>query len=173
MKFSIKNPCGFKYFTLLLALTWLCGCGSKNAKITSVERPDISKTNDFYVGNKAPLKPLYFIKLPTGSIKAGGWAKKYLELQRDGLTGHLGEISAWLQKDGNAWLSSDGRGEFGWEEVPYWLKGYADLGYLLNDKKMISEAKIWFNSVFEHQQPDGYFGPSTSIKKADMNFGPT
>lgn len=57
-----------------------------------------------------------------------GRQARYLELQRDGLTGHLGEISAWLEKDGNAWLS-DG-GDHGWEEVPYWLKGYGNLAYI-------------------------------------------
>ena len=56
-----------------------------------------------YVSYRAPLRPLNFIKLPVGSIQPEGWVKKYLELQRDGLTGHLGEISAWLEKDNNAW----------------------------------------------------------------------
>ena len=44
-------------------------------------------------------------------------------MQKNGLTGNLGEISAWLDKKNNAWLSTDGKGKWGWEEVPYWLKG--------------------------------------------------
>ena len=31
-----------------------------------------------------------------------------IELQKDGLCGHLGEISAWLQKENNAWLKNGG-----------------------------------------------------------------
>ena len=63
--------------------------------------------------------PQHFIKLPVGSIQPEGWLKEYLIRQRDGLTGHLNEISAWLEKNNNAWLHT---GDHGWEEVPYWLK---------------------------------------------------
>ena len=130
-----------------------------NQQVSEVSRPDNSVTNRFYVSNQKPLQPLYLIKLPVGSIKPQGWLLKYLELQRDGLTGHLGEISAWLSKKGNAWLSKDGSGDYGWEEVPYWLKGYANLGYILNDAKIISEAKTWLNAALSSQREDGYFGP--------------
>src|SRR6476620_8145005 len=111
-------------------------------KISVVERPPTAKSNAFYVSNRQPLLPLHFIKLPVGSIKPEGWILKYLQLQRDGLTGKLGEISAWLDKNNNAWFSSNGQGDHGWEEVPYWLKGYGDLGYILNDKKIIAETKL-------------------------------
>ena len=122
-----------------------------------VDRPDTQSTNANYVSYRAPLRPLNFIKLPVGSIQPEGWVKKYLELQREGLTGHLGEISAWLEKDNNAWLTTGG--DHGWEEVPYWLKGYGNLAYILNDPKMIAETKTWIEGVFASCQPDGYFGP--------------
>ena len=133
--------------------------------IQCVKLPTVTGINKNYSGNRAPLQPLNFIKLPIGSIKAGGWARKYLELQRDGLTGHLGEISAWLQKKDNAWLSKNGTGKWGWEEVPYWLKGYACLGYLLDDKKIQAESKIWLEAVFASQQPNGFFGPVMKTNK--------
>src|SRR6476620_1618353 len=128
-------------------------------KVSVVERPSTINTNAFYISNRQPLLPLHFIKLPVGSIKPQGWVLKYLQLQRDGLTGHLGEISAWLDKKNNAWFSGNGTGDHGWEEVPYWLKGYGDLAYILNDARMIAETKSWIEKVLQSQQPDGYFGP--------------
>ena len=128
-------------------------------KATVVDRPSTNAVNAFYTSNKAPLQPLYFIKLPVGSIKPQGWILKYLELQRDGLTGQLGEISAWLQKKNNAWFSGNGKGDHGWEEVPYWLKGYGDLGYILKDEKIIDETKSWLEKVFQSQRAGGFFGP--------------
>ena len=130
------------------------------SNVTTVKNTSVSSVNAYYISNKTPLEPLHFIKLPIGNIKPGGWIKKYLELQRDGLTGHLGEISAWLDKKDNAWYSGDGTGDHGWEEVPYWLKGYGDLGYILNDTAIIAETKRWLNKVFESQKPNGYFGPN-------------
>lgn len=123
-------------------------------------KPANTKTNSFYVGNRQPLLNQYFIKLPVTAFKPGGWLKKSLELQRDGLTGNLGEISIWLSKKNNAWLNKEGKGEYGWEELPYWLKGYANIGYMLNDPKMIAEARFWIEAVLSNQRDNGDFGPA-------------
>jgi len=125
--------------------------------VTIVHRPSTDAMNSNYISNRQPLLPNYFIKLPVGQVKPKGWIKRMLELQRDGLAGHLGEISAWLNKKNNAWLNAGG--EYGWEEVPYWLKGYANMAYILNDPKMLAETKTWIEAVFNSQQSDGYFGP--------------
>ncbi len=158
------------FFSLLFA-SWRKGDDALS--ITSVDRPSLAVTNQNYVGNKAPLQPLSFIKLPVGSIQPEGWVKKYLELQRDGLTGHLGEISAWLDKNNNAWYSGDGTGDHGWEEVPYWLKGYGNLGYVLHDTAIIKETKRWLEKAFASQQPDGYFGPAIKENEHQDNKGNT
>jgi hypothetical protein len=136
---------------------------------TTITRTATNSSNKYYVSNKTPLTPLHFIKLPIGSIKPAGWILKYLELQRDGLTGQLGEISAWLDKKNNAWFSGNGEGDHGWEEVPYWLKGYGDLGYILKDEKIIAETKLWLEKVFHSQRADGYFGPSVIEKEHQNN----
>ena len=122
-----------------------------------VDHPDLTRRNTNYVDSRIPLQPVSFIKLPVGSIHPSGWIGKYLCLQRDGLTGHLNEISAWLSKDNNAWLSL--KGDHGWEEVPYWLRGYGDLAYISQDKKMLDETQFWINAVLKSQKPDGSFGP--------------
>ncbi len=143
-------------FVSVLSLSVAC---QNSTSVEVVGRTDTSKVNPYYVQNKAPLKSAYFLKLPVGSIQAKGWLRKYLELQRDGLTGHLGEISAWLAKENNAWLSKDGSGDHGWEEVPYWLKGYGNLGYILQDSSIIKNAKTWLDAALNSQRDDGYFGP--------------
>lgn len=138
--------------------------------VERVPGPDRSMKNKYYVSNRVPLQASSFIKLPVGAVRADGFLKVYLERQSDGLTGNLGEISAWLQKEDNAWLAKDGKGEWGWEEVPYWLKGYANIGYLLQDEKIINEAKVWLEAAIGSQRADGNFGPLRVNKKGQQDF---
>ena len=132
--------------------------------VTAVKLPDTSSRNSFYLFDKAPLQPQYFIKLPVTAVKPGGWLRKQLELQRTGLMGNLGEISIWLSKNDNAWLSKTGKGKYGWEELPYWLKGYGDIAYMLNDPKMLQQTKFWINAVLNNQRMNGDFGPANETK---------
>jgi hypothetical protein len=149
-----------KVLMILMAVVMAIHWKQKNGmEIDTVLRPSLNQINSFYPSNRQPLQPLSFIKLPVGNIKPKGWIRAYLERQRDGLTGHLGEISAWLDKNNNAWFSIDNKGDHGWEEVPYWLKGYGDLAYILHDEKMIAETKSWLEKVIRSQRPDGFFGP--------------
>lgn len=144
-----------KLVSLVLIISPLLKAQESITSIVDRPKKDVTSTN--YTVQKAPLLPELFIKLPVGKIKPKGWLSKYLELQRDGLTGHLGEISAWLDKDNNAWLNNGG--DAGWEEVPYWLKGYGNIAYILEDPKMLAETQTWIEAVFKSQQSDGYFGP--------------
>ena len=83
--------------------------------VRSVRRPPATHRNSHYPTNRAPLLAEHFVKLPVASIEPRGWLRRQLELQRDGLTGHLGEISIWLSKQDNAWLNKAGKGKHGWE----------------------------------------------------------
>jgi hypothetical protein len=161
---------------LIISLTASAGLISwtkeiKN-EITIVDRPDTTAQNSFYLNNKKPLVQNSFIKLPVTAIKPHGWLKEYLIRQKNGLTGRLGEISVWLQKEDNAWLAKDGKGQYGWEEVPYWLKGYANIGYILNDEKIIKESKVWIEGVLNSQREDGNFGPTNVDKNGAEDFWP-
>lgn len=126
--------------------------------ISSALRPPAG-INAYYVGSRAPLQPTALTKLPITAFAPDGWLRRSLELQRDGLTGHLGEISKWLTKTDNAWLNPSGQGQYGWEEVPYWLRGYTRIGYVLQDPRMITETKVWVEGTLNSARPDGDFGP--------------
>jgi len=147
-----------------LLIIGLCGCSfGAGTSVKVVERPDAGLKNDYYIGNRPPLLPSPFMKLPIGSITPDGWLRKQLELQKTGFHGHLDEISGFLRKEGNAWLSPKGEGHSPWEELPYWLKGFGDSGYVLNDKRIIDEARVWLENTFASQREDGYFGPRVSL----------
>jgi len=135
------------------------GMSTVFAQVTVVDTPDTTYPNRHYPGNRAPLLPSPFVRLPVGSVHPEGWVRKQLELQSAGFHGHLTEISDFLKKEDNAWLSPTGQGKRGWEEVPYWLKGFADCAYLLKNEEQIKEARLWIEGAIQSQQEDGFFGP--------------
>lgn len=146
-------------FLSVLTILGISPSYSQKINATIVKHPSNSSKNANYISNNGALNPSYFIKLPVGTITAGGWLKHFLELQREGLTGNLGGISIWLSKEDNAWLNKEGKGKYGWEELPYWLKGYANIGYMLKDQTMIKESEFWIDAVLNNQRDNGDFGP--------------
>ncbi len=129
-----------------------------------VARPDITRPNTHYAANRPPLLASPLVPLPFGAVKPQGWLRKQLELQAAGYVGHLTEISSFCNPKGNAWLSAEGIGSNGWEEVPYWLRGFAAMGFVLGDNKLIAEAMPWIETMFASQRGDGYFGPRSNLK---------
>jgi len=138
--------------------------------MTVIDRPESSSTNNFYSSNRQPLEPSQFIPLPIGTVQPKGWLLAVLERQRDGLCGHLGEISVWLQKDDNAWLSKDGKGKYGWEELPYWLRGYIQIACIFDDPKMIAESRVWINGALNHRGAAPSLSFRTTLTGADEPY---
>lgn len=90
----------------------------------------------------------------TNEIKAGGWLKRQLEIQANGLSGNLDKV--WKDIRDSAWIG--GKSE-GWERVPYWLDGFIPLAYLLEDQDMIARAKKYIDSIIASQKSDGWICP--------------
>ncbi|GIH10669.1 hypothetical protein Rhe02_87360 [Rhizocola hellebori] len=110
-----------------------------------------------YPNNRAPLQPAAFLRLPPGAVRAQGWLATQLDRQVNGLCGRYPDTSHFLQYANTGWTNS---GLGGWEEVPYWLRGYADLGYVTGNPGVLSTARRWIDGVLATQAADGYFGPS-------------
>ncbi len=132
--------------TLQTALCLLAGAGILSAApaVAPVSAP---------VKNRAPLASTAFHALPLGSVKPAGWLRRQLQIQADGLTGHLDEF--WPSLVDSGWLG--GKGE-NWERGPYYMDGLVPLAYLLDDEKLIAKAKKWVSWTIEHPEPEGWLG---------------
>lgn len=146
----------------LLCAAFVCVPAMAETEARMVAPREVLPTESLYVNNRAPLPPAPFVKLPVASIEPRGWVGEMLRRQGEGLAGRLGEISAWLDKHDNAWLAEGG--SHGWEEVPYWLRGYAGMAYLLGDDAMLRETRLWVEAILASQKEDGYFGPVNERK---------
>ena len=159
---SVKTPLHLRWFFLLLVFV---AAGSASPvfadAITTVTNIQPAARGGLYVGNRVPLQPSPLMRLPPGSIQPHGWLRTLLETQRNGMNGRLEEISPWLKFDTSDWTTPNGSGSTqGWERVPYWLRGYIDLGYCLDDPSVISNATRWIRGAMTSQRTNGYFGPA-------------
>jgi hypothetical protein len=125
-------------------------------KISAISIPDTTQKNRHYPANRAPLSPNPLVKLPLGSIKPEGWLKHQLELMAEGMTGRLVEISLFLT-DENGWFGTENEG---WEEQPYWFRGFYDLAVLTGKERLNKIKTRWIEEVLNSQTEEGYFGAS-------------
>ena len=123
--------------------------------IISVSSCSKHKGNVNYRNNPEPLKTNAYIKLPLGAVKPAGWLKSQLEVQAEGLTGHLDEF--WPDLVNSSWLGGEGEG---WERGPYYLDGLVPLAYILDDKRLIEKVQKWIKPMIESARDSGWYGPA-------------
>jgi hypothetical protein len=110
------------------------------------------------IPNRAPLAPNAFCFLPLRSIRPQGWLKNQLQIQANGMGGHLDET--WADVGPNSgWLG--GKGE-SWERGPYFLDGLVPLAWTLDDDRLKAKAQRFIDWTLEHQAPNGMIGPASN-----------
>jgi DUF1680 family protein len=110
------------------------------------------------IRNRAPLAPNAFYMLPLGSVLPAGWLRSQLQIQANGLGGHLDET--WADVGGNsAWLGGTGEA---WERGPYFLDGLLPLAYLLNDERLKAKAQKFIDWTVSNQAANGMIGPRSN-----------
>lgn len=116
---------------------------------------DAPKESSFYCANRAPLAPKKFTALPLGAVRPEGWLLTQLQIQADGLTGHIDEF--WPDLKISKWRGAV-KGE-GWERGPYYLDGLVPLAWILNDERLKKKAHSFLDYILTSGRPDGQFGP--------------
>jgi hypothetical protein len=108
--------------------------------------------------DRPPLSTGAFSFLPLGTIRPRGWLSKQLQIQANGLSGHLDET--WADVGPNSgWLG--GKGE-SWERGPYFLDGLVPLAWLLDDDRLKAKAQRFLDWTLQNQAPNGMIGPSSN-----------
>lgn len=97
-----------------------------------------------------------FTPLPLGAITPLGWLRRQLEIQAEGLSGHIEDLWPDLGPD-SGWLGGDGES---WERGPYYLDGLVPLAHSLGDDALIERTGKWIEWMLASQTEDGQFGPA-------------
>lgn len=133
--------------------------GNKTARALAKDAPAANKGLDkSATKNRAPLAQNAFYMLPLGSVRPIGWLRSQLQIQANGLSGHLDET--WADVGSNSgWLGGTGES---WERGPYFLDGLLPLAYLLDDPRLKAKAQKYIEWTLTHQAPNGMIGPASN-----------
>jgi len=101
-----------------------------------------------------------YTPLPLNELHPHGWYKNQLDIQAEGLSGHLDEF--WPDIKDSKWVG--GKAE-GWERLPYWLDGFIPLAVLQRNKKMMARAKKFIDAILERQELDGWLCPTNTLQE--------
>lgn len=114
--------------------------------------------SDAAIKNRAPLAPNAFYQLPLGTVRPAGWLRNQLQIQANGLGGHLDET--WADVGSNsAWLGGTGEA---WERGPYFVDGLVPLAYLLDDARLKAKAQKFIEWTLTNQAANGMIGPHSN-----------
>src|SRR4029077_4512522 len=110
------------------------------------------------VKNRAPLGANAFYFLPLGKVRPAGWLRRQLQIQANGLGGHLDET--WPDVGPNSgWLGGTGES---WERGPYFLDGLVPLAYLLDDARLKAKAQKYIDWTLSNAAANGMIGPKAT-----------
>ncbi len=108
------------------------------------------------VPNRKPLAENAFYILPLGTVRPAGWLRRQMQIQAEGLSGHLDET--WADVGPNSgWLGGTGEA---WERGPYFVDGLVPLAYLLDDARLQAKAQKYIDWTLNSQTAAGMIGPA-------------
>ncbi|CAE6537729.1 unnamed protein product [Rhizoctonia solani] len=106
------------------------------------------------------LAPLAYQPLKLGEIRPNGWLRDQLQLQADGLGGHMHEFYP-LIKEGS-WT---GKGNMNYSNLneagSYWFNGLVPHAYTLDSPTLKASVREFLDHVLDTQWEDGWLGPET------------
>ncbi len=108
-----------------------------------------------------------FQHLTTNELRPVGWLKWQLQVQAEGLSGHLDLV--WPDIKESKWIGGD---KEGWERVPYWLDGFIPLAYLLDDEELKKRADRYIDAILSRQEADGWLCPCSAEERERYDVWP-
>lgn len=100
-------------------------------------------------------------------IKPAHWLKRFLEIQKQGLSGHL--EAAGFPFDTKLWACPEipfrtGAPWWPYEQCAYWIDAFTRIGVFLDDQDFLQKAREQFDYVLQNADKDGYLGPKSCKK---------
>ncbi|KAL0581263.1 hypothetical protein V5O48_000746 [Marasmius crinis-equi] len=118
---------------------------------------------------QAKLSPKVYETLPLGNIRPSGWLYDQLQVQTDGLAGHMHEFYD-LVKDTD-WTGGNAYYSYLEEAGSYWFNAMVPNGILVNHTVINRKTQEFLEYVLDHQDSTGWLGPEVGTDKPRYLWG--
>ena len=112
------------------------------------------------------LAPLAHAPLPCGALAPAGWLRDQLQLEADGLTGHLADFYPDVMN--SSWIGGvlPKQNE---ERFSYWFNGVVPLAHQLGDARLLRAVSGFVDTILAAIPPSGWLGPDVPAL-GDRNY---
>ncbi|KAK7453926.1 hypothetical protein VKT23_011439 [Stygiomarasmius scandens] len=118
---------------------------------------------------KYELAPKRFETLPLGNVRPAGWLYDQLQVQTDGVAGHMHEFYDLVSK--SDWIGGDSYYSYLEEAGSYWFNAMVPNGVLVNNSVINKKTQEFLDYVLDHQDETGWLGPEVGTDKPRFLWG--
>ncbi|KAK1236555.1 hypothetical protein PQX77_000201 [Marasmius sp. AFHP31] len=115
------------------------------------------------------LAPKAFENIALGGIKPSGWLYEQLQVQTDGVAGHMHEFYDLVSK--SDWVGGDAYYSYLEEAGSYWFNAMVPNGILINHTVINQKTQEFLDYVLDHQDSSGWLGPEVGTSKPRYLWG--
>ncbi|KAJ3784162.1 hypothetical protein GGU10DRAFT_377002 [Lentinula aff. detonsa] len=121
------------------------------------------------VAAKYELAPRKFLTLPLGDVKPAGWLYDQLQVQTDGVAGHMHEFYELVSK--SDWIGGHSYYSYLEEAGSYWFNAMVPNGILMNNTIINEKTQEFLDYVLDNQDSTGWLGPEVGTDKPRYLWG--
>ncbi|ESK92519.1 hypothetical protein Moror_4441 [Moniliophthora roreri MCA 2997] len=118
---------------------------------------------------KAKLAPKAFLTLPLGTVRPAGWLYDQLQVQTDGVAGHMHEFYDLVSN--TDWVGGTSYYSYLEEAGSYWFNAMVPNGILMNHTVINDKTQELLDYVLDHQDATGWLGPEVGTDKPRYLWG--
>ena len=120
------------------------------------------------------LAPAAHAAVGTGSVRPAAWLRAQMQLNADGMVGHLQDFFDEVQN--SSWIGGNSDGGSSYERAAYWIQGALPLAHALGDARLLRDVQFYVEYALAHAGNEsgvnlGWLGPDGDRADARMYWG--
>ncbi|KAK0450414.1 uncharacterized protein EV420DRAFT_753695 [Desarmillaria tabescens] len=129
----------------------------------------LGATFSAFNGAVAQLSPKKYLTLPLGEVRPLGWLSDQLDVQTNGMAGHLHDFYNYVKN--SDWIGGSSAYSSLEEAGSYWFNGMVPHGVLTSNSEIQAQTYQFLDYVLTHQETAGWLGPEAGNNRTRYLWG--